>query len=70
MRRPGRQARLGAAGRHPVRVPAAEQDGPRGAPDRPAPQMQVNFDVRQRLHVCREAEANAEEVRRPATARA
>jgi hypothetical protein len=32
--------------------------------------MQVNFDVRQRLHVCQEAEAYAEEVRRPATARA
>jgi hypothetical protein len=34
------------------------------------PQTQVNFDVRQRLYVCQEAEADAEELRRPATSRA
>ncbi|HEY7061196.1 MAG TPA: homogentisate 1,2-dioxygenase [Chloroflexota bacterium] len=45
-------------------------DAPRGAPDHSAPHMQVNIDVRHRLHVCQEAEAYAEELRRPAAARA
>jgi homogentisate 1,2-dioxygenase len=41
---------------------------PRGAPDHQTPFMNVNFDVRHRLHVCQDAEAYAEEIRPAAAA--